>query len=382
MKRKIKIFGGILLLVAIFLLVSRVRFHQNGLDRDEYSTDQTAKSEMQGAVSGSADKEASEHPTHLTETVEAMLAVDADVDAYTDRGATYSVAQISLTEEEALQLMKDLSGQEQAKLQHVGEDYWLDGEDGSRLCFVEKSLNYEKNVDTDEALISMLQIWDEEHRDQRKEADLSFATMQECETQVLALMQRFTDMDAEILRVNAVDADSIQTLYTQLRAEGEFADDAQMDFSSLGDAYLIYGGYCQDGLAVYNDTEEAAVESSMQMAVEMSCLVRAVVTKDGIRYFDMRHPMKVQEKTEVSFLSAREALDRALESLKNQILTQKITIDHIYMEYVPIASEDYLVPDKLRPYWVIHYQTEDGYLYHGKAVRINAETGEDLAYGK
>ena len=81
-------------------------------------------------------------------------------------------------------------------------------------------------------------------------------------------------------------------------------------------------------------------------------------------------------------MSAREALDKALPSLKNQILTQKLTIDRIYMEYVPIASGDYMTPDVLRPYWVIHYQPEDGYQCQGLAIRINAETGENLAYGK
>lgn len=196
------------------------------------------------------------------------------------------------------------------------------------------------------------------------------------------MMQRFTDMDTEILRVNAVSADTIQSFYMQLRDEEVFVGDTPLDLAAMGDAYLVYGGCRQDGLTVYNDTEEALAESNTQSDVAVSCLVKAVVTKEGIRYFDMSSPMVVQEKRDIQLLSAREALDKALPSLTNQILMQKVTVDRIYLEYVAITTHEYYTPDILRPYWVIHYQTEGSSYYHGRAIRINAETGENLAYGK
>ncbi len=382
-KKKMMWFIGAGLLVIVFLIFSRIRFMQNGLGTAaDVKTDQTTETGKNVSAVASEEQAESTDPSHISETLETNLVVDASVESPGKAGATYKVKPIDFTEEKAKALLKELSGQENAEMSHTGEDYWLDGADGSRLCFVESSLYYEKNVDADETLLSVLQVWDEEHRADRQEKDLDFLSLENCKAQVLAMMQRFTDMDTEILRVNAVSADPIQSFYKQLREEGEFTGDSSIDFSDVGDAYLVYGGYRQDGLAVYNDTEEAAVVSETQMSVERSGLVRAIVTKDGIRYFDMRYPMQIQEKKDVQLLSAREALDKALPALKNQILTQKLTIDRIYMEYVPIASGDYMAPDVLRPYWVIHYQTEDGYQHQGLAIRINAETGENLAYGK
>ena len=61
-------------------------------------------------------------------------------------------------------------------------------------------------------------------------------------------------------------------------------------------------------------------------------------------------------------------------------------LDEGHLEYVLIASEGMWKPRVMRPYWTIEYtnSTEtDGQMVGSKnAIRINAETGKDLAYGK
>lgn len=377
-KKTIVLFG-VCLVVLLFWVVSRIRFHQN--DLDSVAAPGNSQTEASEVSSEESDEQAAE-PSHITETVESNLVVDADVESQAKTGASYSVESIDFTEDKAKALFKELTGNDVPELNYAGTDFWLEGKDGSQLCFVDNSLSYQRNADMDDTLLSALQIWDEEHRDERRERDLDFASAEECKAQVLAMMQRFTDMDTEILRVNAVSADTIQSFYMQLRDEEVFVGDTPLDLAAMGDAYLVYGGCRQDGLTVYNDTEEALAESNMQSDVAVSCLVKAVVTKEGIRYFDMSSPMVVQEKRDIQLLSAREALDKALPSLTNQILMQKVTVDRIYLEYVAITTHEYYTPDILRPYWVIHYQTEGSSYYHGRAIRINAETGENLAYGK
>ena len=79
-------------------------------------------------------------------------------------------------------------------------------------------------------------------------------------------------------------------------------------------------------------------------------------------------------------------MEKALVPLKNLITEGTTVIDNIYLEYVPIASESLWKPQLLRPYWTIEYTNTsitDGVKNTSKdVIRINAETGEDLAYGK
>lgn len=366
--------------MVIFLILSRIRFQQNGLG--ETAVPNTSSIIMAEELTSENDDIQTGDPSHISEKIEANLIVDADVETQAKSGVSYTVGAIDFTEEKANSLMKELTGHDVLETNYAGTNFWLNGVGNSRLCFVENSLNFQQNTEMDDALLSVLQIWDEEHRAERQEKDLDFASLEECKAEVLRMMQRFTDMDTEIIRINAVSADTIQSFYIQLHEEGEFTAESPVDFTVMGDAYLVYAGYRQNGLPVYKDTVEAQVESNMMEDVAKSCLVKAVVSKDGIRYFDMDYPMVIQSQQDIQLISAREALDRALPSLKNQILTQKVTIDRIYLEYVAITSSDYFTPDVLRPYWVIHYQTEGSSSYLGNAIRINANTGEDLVYGK
>ena len=61
-------------------------------------------------------------------------------------------------------------------------------------------------------------------------------------------------------------------------------------------------------------------------------------------------------------------------------------IDKIYLEYILISDTEMWKPQFLRPYWVFEYKNttnENGNMIESRnAIRINAETGEDAAYGK
>ena len=64
-----------------------------------------------------------------------------------------------------------------------------------------------------------------------------------------------------------------------------------------------------------------------------------------------------------------------------------ILIPHkVYLEYILISDTEMWKPQLLRPYWVFEYKNttiEDGNMVESRAaIRINAETGEDAAYGK
>ena len=126
----------------------------------------------------------------------------------------------------------------------------------------------------------------------------------------------------------------------------------------------------------------------MDWDVSRICRAEAVVTKDGLRYFEMDNPYTIVEgeSRKLEILSAKEAVDIASKSLKGQIISGEIVIDKVYLEYVLIASEGMWKPRVMRPYWTIEYtnSTEtDGQMVGSKnAIRINAETGKDLAYGK
>ena len=101
----------------------------------------------------------------------------------------------------------------------------------------------------------------------------------------------------------------------------------------------------------------------------------------------MSYPYNIADTgRKLQILSATEALEKALVPLKNLITEGTTVIDNIYLEYVPIASESLWKPQLLRPYWTIEYTNTsitDGVKNTSKdVIRINAETGEDLAYGK
>lgn len=77
-----------------------------------------------------------------------------------------------------------------------------------------------------------------------------------------------------------------------------------------------------------------------------------------------------------TILSIDEAIAALKEKYDLEILFGSLKVTGIWMEYIPIAQGE---TTTLTPYWCFVAGDEAG--YGANADRINAITGEDLAYG-
>ena len=390
MKKK---YRGILLmfcLFVVFLILARIRFQQNELgkpaterpvtEKSEAAQTELTKSSALSEIKSEAVKEQQKNPSHLSEQIEENLMVDADVTEGTGIYNEYKIDVVQLSLEDAKAALLNLTGETANEPECVDENFWMYTPDGGYIAEVDGDIYLKKDDKAADSMLSILNVWGAETKEKNPDKELSYMSKQEAVDCVKAFIQTFTQEECEAISIYAVDEQEIDKFGKQ---EGETPEKEQY----TGGVYWIQMGCRKDGIPVYSAIGESYANNTMDWEIAKECMIEAVVTKDGLWYFDMAYPYTVQTgEKQLDILSAKEAVDKALIPLQNLITDGKTVIDNIYLEYVPIASEELWKPQLLRPYWTIEYTntaTVDGNTYTTKDnIRINAETGENLAYGK
>lgn len=389
MKKRMKTVFLALLALFCFLMAARIRFRQLALedDKEEVKAESILDSETSDAAETNEGRK-KENPDHIMKTVGDNLRVDADVTEGNGSYFEYGVELAKYPVEAAVEKLGELTGEEPLKPESADEDYWCYTPEKGYIGYVDGTVHFSRQWETDDTLYSVLQIWNARHKEESQEPELPFMSMQDAYALVREFIGEITQEECELIQGRALEEKDIEKCYQEVVDDGEVWDVDKETIKGLRDAYFLRIGCRRDGIPVYSWVEEMPVNSVMEMDVAKACSAETVVTREGIRYFGMDFPYNLVrgESRPLDILSAEGALDCALKSLKSQILDGETVVDNIYLEYVLIASESMWKPQLMRPYWVVEYTNTneaDGRVYVTQdAIRINAETGEDLAYGK
>lgn len=377
------------------LVAARVRFQQYELHKGKENVvlsdlQKNVKEEVKGTKENS--EENVENPEkkikHISQEITENLKIDADIIEGTGEYYEYGV---SLDEVAGETVQKELSEMtdEEPKETDEDEDYFACAtSNGGWAAWVQGTFQISKKEGRDDDLHDLLENWINQHEEDMKEEDLPFMSEEEASELVMTYIKKFTQEECKVIWVKGLDADHLKKSYQEMYASGDKWSIDENELETMDGAYLIKVEGYKDGLPVYSKVDEQPIETVMEWSVAQKFVATAVVTKDGIRFFQIDNPYKIDEnkKRKIEILTASEAADIALKRLLNQILNGTNVIDKIYLEYIMIADTEMWKPQYLRPYWTIEYvntTNENGVIAETReAIRINAETGEDAAYGK
>lgn len=158
------------------------------------------------------------------------------------------------------------------------------------------------------------------------------------------------------------------------------------NLTSEDDAYYISFYFTYQDIPVFDQDREPGISSASDSFPTSSMKAAVLITPKGVRYFKVENTLSTQgDISEVqSIISVQEALQKLCEEQENTITFGTQLITKVWLEYIPIRAENAVEgvgPFILKPYWCFGtVDAESGGEHIINAVRINAVTGDDLAY--
>lgn len=371
METRKKIIIGIVVAGLLFYLAAGFFLNRkNGLMAPGSGTETTADNHASPESNGAA-------PGGLSSVLGENLYLEAEIPPQPQACAEYTVDLAEFPAEKGGEFLES-QGIGNIYTETYNEDSYLVGsDDGARFFYVDGGICFERAAQIDDEIFSVASVWTDEHKDGKKQEELSFSSQEDAARLVRDALGQFTDTGTRVTEILSVRQDELEDMYRQFQEEGGLENAELTDFDSIGDIYLLYICFEQDGLPLFQCKDEPMHVSYLEWDTAMPSGVEAVVSRDGIRYLNVNVPYQVKEKKEVALITAREALTQAQKPLENLILDQPAVFTDIYLEYVLLSGEDLIRPARMRPYWTFLYEC-DGARH---ALRINAVTGGDLANG-
>ena len=303
---KKRVAGSVLLIILFVILLSlaRVRFQQNQLDAPaDKIASITEKNQKLSTASEDNLEEIKSNPAHISKKLSDTLTVDADVTEGTGNYKEYKIELAQLSVADAKETLEQLTGETVEAPESSEGNFWMYAPGGGFAGEVDGVVFFSKNDKADDALFSLLNIWDARNKEKQQDKEIAGMSKQTACGLVLDCVKKVTREECDILHVNAIDESVIDELS---KKEGEELDKNQY----AGGAYLIYMGLEKDGLPVYSGIGEQYISSVLNWDVAKNCTVEAVVTKNGLRYFNMSYPYNIADTgRKLQILSATEALE-------------------------------------------------------------------------
>lgn len=371
MQKRIKIAGTVtLLLVACLLVMMRVQFHRSGLVSDGIQEQSYA------------DLDAIEDTTsHVKMALSDSVSIDADISTGEGDYGEYAIKAAGFSIEKAQELLKNLTVSDVTSQEQYDDGaFAFYTADGGYLGNNANTITFEKNEKYQSArdFIEMSETYIETKDNQE---EISGLTREQCQKMVIELCRNFTGESVHILKMTVYTPERLKEMQNQL-TEMEICDkDSLTDWSSYEDMYMVQASVEKDGIRVYSAMSEPSQISAVEYETEARSGMRILISSQGILAFQIENPYVVcGDKRNITIIPAKKALTTVMDDIVNNFTDEKTVIKAIYLEYVPLCVEKYGVLDTLRPYWVIVYQRDS--VGWEDVMRINAETGENLAYGK
>lgn len=159
------------------------------------------------------------------------------------------------------------------------------------------------------------------------------------------------------------------------------------NLTTATDTCYLEFSFTYDGVPLLG-SDEPGVASAINMMPSPSVTATVMINADGIQDFDVYFPCTIESESQPQTILP---LDEAVAALKDkyalEIHTSTQEFSNIWLEYIPIVTEDSMV---LTPYWCfvtrsMSEENSDGtgiwHQEYAAAERFNAITGKDLTYG-
>lgn len=161
------------------------------------------------------------------------------------------------------------------------------------------------------------------------------------------------------------------------------------NLTEADDAYILRFGFMYNDLPIFGFDNEPSVQFQDGVLPPSQSYAEIIITRDGVRYFDMIGGYRIVETYESKpILSAEDAVEMYKEKWDMTLMPMpedNWRVPLLYLEYLPVTTDDGKV---LIPYWCFAREAELTNTKTGEkfwtalgGIRLNAFTGEEHAYG-
>lgn len=333
---------------------------------------------------------------HMSEPLCDGLAIDADIPVQEGLAlSTYQANYFRISASDAVSLLAGGSKIKTEEPHHYDPNgFTLVLESGAQIFHANGILTYcSETEERDSAIADLLSRYGETHSEEEVHA-LSFLSPDEAISKAGALICGL-DMIGEpaLDAIIGLSGAEIMAWQNELMTDEDYSRWADIgktnvldDLTSEDDAYYISFYFTYQGFPVFDQDREPGISSASDSFSTNSMKANVLITPKGVRYFKVANTLSTQgDISEAqSIISVQEALQKLCEEQENTITFGTRLITRVWLEYIPIRAENAVEgvgPFILKPYWCFGtVDAESGGEHITDAARINAVTGDDLAY--
>ena len=342
--------------------------------------------------------QASQQPQtiHMSETLCDGLAIDADIPAQESLALpAYQADYFRISAADAVSLLAGGSKIKTEEPHHYDPNgFNLVLESGAQIFHANGILTYySETEDRDSEIVDLLSRYGETHSEEEVHA-LSFMPPDEAVSKASALICELDMIGEPALDVIiGLSGAEIMAWQNELMTDENYSWWADIgktmvldDLTSEDDAYYISFYFTYQDIPVFDQDREPGISSASDSFLTNSMKANVLITPKGVRYFRVENTLSAQGgiSENQSIISVQEALQKLCEEQENTITFGTQLITRVWLEYIPIRAENAVEgagPFILKPYWCFgSVDAESGGEHITNADRINAVTGDDLAY--
>lgn len=333
---------------------------------------------------------------HMSETLCDGLAIDADIPVQESLAlSTYQADYFRISAADAVSLLAGGSKITSEEPHHYDPNgFNLVLESGAQIFHANGILTYySETEDRDREIADLLSRYGETHSEEEVHA-LSFMSLDEAIGKASDLICEL-DMIGEpaLDEIIGLSGAEIMAWQNELMTDENYSWWADIgkttvldNLTSEDDAYYISFYFTYQDIPVFDQDREPGISSASDSFMTSSMKANVLITPKGVRYFEVENTLSTQgDISEAqSIISVQEALQKLCEKQENTITFGTQLITKVWLEYIPIRAENAVEgvgPFILKPYWCFGtVDAESGGEHIMNAERINAVTGDDLAY--
>ena len=324
-------------------------------------------------------------PQHITREISEYLAIDADVTLPAQ--SQYRSYTLKTVDTDADRLFDILSPEGHSALSQTqrGDHTTYRTDDGKQLSVYDFSdISYHAydfgGEDPQQIVRNIFYYYDLAHP-QAVGHDLSFLKVADMEQYGQHLLSELgVTLEPKLEKCITLSGDEILH-YQQELLEEQTNSGISPALSEAADTCYLEFSFSYDGLPLLG-LNEPTISTDGTWGPNPDASATVILNADGIQDFEVRYPCIPENASEPQpVLSLENAITKLAGEYEAHTHYGQTTVTNIWMEYIPMNRNGAVV---LTPYWCfasIDASLKDQPGYLGNADRINAFTGENLAYG-
>lgn len=340
----------------------------------------------------SATESVTPQTQHITQEICDNLTIDADavIPAKTQYG-TYTLKMVDCNPERLFSIFdpNGTGSYETTDRSSPGFPYYVyTKSDGRKIVVQDNIIKYSSyNIamgDHPMQEVSNLMYYYTQRYPNAQPHDLSFSTVAEMEAYGRSVLTELGAVwDMELTQFVTLSGQEILNFQSEMFTDSGYAEfGTPMTLTEAEDTCYMVFSFSYDGVPLLGG-DEPDVSSYVSMFPTPSAYAALMINADGIQDCEVFYPCTLETVSEPqTILSVEEAIAALKAKYDLEILFEAQIITDIWMEYIPVMQDQNWV---LAPYWCFVSKAEEHLDSpagdYENADRINAITGEDLAYG-